>query len=63
MGWTVQRGTFDIMNFLSHTGKFSSVTGTDLGGGFMFNAQYNPTDVVVSITGPSNASPETAHNR
>jgi hypothetical protein len=44
--------TFAVMTFPSRTGTFSTVTGTDLGGGKFFDVQYNATNVTLVVMQP-----------
>jgi hypothetical protein len=48
--------TFDVVNFASSSGTFSTVNGLDLGNGFAFQVEYQPTDVLLVVNGSSGPS-------
>jgi hypothetical protein len=48
--------TFDVVNFASSSGTFSTVNGLNLGSGLTFQIQYQPTDVLLVVNGSSGSS-------
>ena len=41
--------SFKIVNVATRTGQFSTVEGTNIGGGLNYSVQYNPSDVTLTV--------------
>jgi hypothetical protein len=49
--------SFDVLNYGSRTGTFTSVNGLNLGSGYTFQLQYNANDLVLTVNN-TQAAPE-----